>query len=46
MYSIYVLYALDHVTLRIYIIRYIFVMLKLYKTSLDLTSPYANGAYI
>jgi hypothetical protein len=29
-----------------YIICCIFVMLKLYKTSPDLTSPYANGAHI
>jgi hypothetical protein len=45
-YSIHVFYAFDHVTLSIYIIRYILVVLKLYKTSLNLTSPYANGAHI
>jgi hypothetical protein len=41
-----VFYAFDHVTLSIYIIRCIFVVLKLCKTFPDLTSPYANGAHI
>jgi hypothetical protein len=43
---LHVFYAFDHVTLSIYIIHCIFVALKLYKTSLDLTCPYANGAHI
>jgi hypothetical protein len=37
-----VFYAFDHVTLSIYIIRCIFVVLKLYKTSPDLTSPWCT----
>jgi hypothetical protein len=41
-----VFYAFDHVTFCIYNIRYLFVVLKLYKISPDLTSPYANGAHI
>jgi hypothetical protein len=39
-----VFYAFDHVTLCI--LCYLFVVLKLYKISPDLTSPYANGAHI
>jgi hypothetical protein len=37
-----VFYSFDHLTLCIYNICYLFVVLKLYKTSLDLTSPYCK----
>jgi hypothetical protein len=37
-----VFYAFDQVTLSIYIIRCIFMVLKLYTHALDLTSLYAN----
>jgi hypothetical protein len=45
-YSIHVVYAFDHITLRIYIICCKFMVLKLYKSSPDLTSPYANDAHV
>jgi hypothetical protein len=45
-YSIHVFYAFDHVTLRITIFTCLFLVLKLYKSPLDLTSPYANVAHI
>jgi hypothetical protein len=44
-YSIHVDYAFEHVTLSIYTIRCIFMVLKLYKLSPDLISPYANDAH-
>jgi hypothetical protein len=45
-YSIHVFYAFDQVTLCIYEICCLFMMLKLCKGSLDLTSPCVNGAHI
>jgi hypothetical protein len=41
-----VFHAFDHVTLSIYIIYFSFVVLKLYKSSPDITSPYANDAHV
>jgi hypothetical protein len=37
-----VFHAFDHITLSIYIICCLFMVLKLYKSSPNLTSPYAN----
>jgi hypothetical protein len=45
-YSIHVFYAFDHVTLNIYIFCCLFMTLKLYKSSPDLKSLYANDTYI
>jgi hypothetical protein len=44
-YSIHVFYALNHVLLIIFVF-YLFLVLKLYKSSPDLTSPYANNAHV
>jgi hypothetical protein len=46
MYSIHVFYVFDHVTLSIHAFNCLFLVLKLYKSSLDLTSPYANDAHV
>jgi hypothetical protein len=41
-----VFHAFDHVNLCIYFICCLLVVLKLYKSSPDLTSPYANDAHV
>jgi hypothetical protein len=41
-----VFYAFDHVTLSINVFNYLFLVPKLYKSSPDLTSPYANDAHV
>jgi hypothetical protein len=41
-----VFYAFDHVTLSIHVLNCLFSVLKLYKSSPDLTSPYANDAQV
>jgi hypothetical protein len=41
-----VFYALDHITLSINIFNCLFLVMKLYESSLDFTSPYANDAYV
>jgi hypothetical protein len=41
-----VFHAFDHITLSIYIICCLFMVLKLYKSSPDLTSSYANDAHV
>jgi hypothetical protein len=41
-----VFHGFDHITLRSYIICCLFMVLKLYKLSPDLTSPYANDAHV
>jgi hypothetical protein len=46
MYIIHVFYAFDHITLRINVFNCLFLVLKLYKLSPDLTSPYANDAHV
>jgi hypothetical protein len=45
-YSIHTFYAFDHVTLSINVFNCLFLVLKLYKSSPDLTSPYANDAHV
>jgi hypothetical protein len=39
-------YAFDHVTLSVTVFTCLFLVLKLYKSSPDLTSPYANNAHV
>jgi hypothetical protein len=41
-----VFYVFDHVTLRTHVFYCLFSELKLYKSSPDLTSPYANDARV
>jgi hypothetical protein len=41
-----VFYAFDHVTLSINVFICLFLVLKLYKSSPDLTSPYAHDAHV
>jgi hypothetical protein len=41
-----VFYAFDHVTLSINVFNCLFLVLKLYKSSPDLTGPYANDAHV
>jgi hypothetical protein len=45
-YSIHVFYAFDYVTLSIIVFTCLFLVLKLYKSSPNLTSPYANDAHV
>jgi hypothetical protein len=45
-YSIHVFYAFDHVILSINVFTCLFLVHKLYKSSPDLTSPYANDARV
>jgi hypothetical protein len=45
-YNIHVFYAFDHVTLSITVFTCLFLVLKLYRSSLDLTSPYAHDAHV
>jgi hypothetical protein len=46
MYIIHVFYAFDHIILSINVFNCLFLVLKLYKLSPDLTSPYANDAHV
>jgi hypothetical protein len=41
-----VFYAFDHITLSINVCNCLFLVFKLYESSLDLTSPYANNAHV
>jgi hypothetical protein len=41
-----VCYAFDHITLSINVFNCLLLVLKLYKSSPDLTSPYANDAHV
>jgi hypothetical protein len=41
-----VLYAFDHITLSINVLNCLLLVLKSYKSSPDLTSPYANDAHV
>jgi hypothetical protein len=45
-YSVHVFYAFDHVTLSINVFTCLFLVLKLYKSSPDLTRPYAHDAHV